>query len=130
MAKKGLTLKTLSNYFKGENTKWGLCIGAGTSLPIVPDWYSLIDRIITDNIPAKERIDIDNYKSMGFSADAMMQAVLNKLKISDAEFSVILSKSLFAPIKEHLSKDEWQAFKDVHDCIGLAGITNNTWSYF
>jgi len=130
MAKKGLTLKTLSGILKGENKKWGLCIGAGTSLPIVPDWYSLIEKIITDNIPAKECIDIDKYKSMGFSADAMMQAVLNKLKISDEEFSVILSRALFAQIKEHLSIDEWEAFRKVHDCIGIAGITNNTWSLF
>lgn len=130
MAKQGLTLKRLSAILKGKNKKWGLCIGAGTSLPVIPDWYSLIDKIIMNNIPSKESISIGIFRSMGFSADTMMQAVKNKLKVSDKEFSDILSRELFNPIKKNLSNNEWDAFRKVHDCINLAGISNNTWSLF
>lgn len=122
MAKKGFTLSTLPPIFADKNIRWGLCIGAGTSLPILPDWYSLINNLIKKNCDTADQIEIRVYKSMGFSADSMMQAVLNKLKKTDEEFSLLLSDELYAPIKNSITKEEWKAFTKVHNCIGLANI--------
>lgn len=130
MAKKGFTLSTLPAIFADKNIRWGICIGAGTSLPILPDWYSLIDNLIKKNCSSADQIDINVYKSMGFSADSMMQAVKNKLKKTDEEFSYLLSDELYAPIKNSISKNEWKAFANVHDCIGLANIKESNWHLF
>ena len=130
MAKHGLTLSNLSPILNDRNIRWSLCIGAGTSLPVFPDWFSLIERIIKQHCSVKEQIDINIFHSMGFSADAMMQAILNKLKLSEEEFAMLLSKELFAPIKSELSRIEWEAFKKVHDCIGISGISHKTWNTF
>ena len=130
MAKRGFTLSTLPSIFVDKNISWGLCIGAGTSLPILPDWYSLIGSLIRKNCDNADQIDIRVYKSMGFSADSMMQAVLNKLKKTDEEFSLLLSDELYSPIKNSITKEEWKAFVQIHNCTSLASINKNSWHLF
>ena len=49
MAKQGFTLKNIPSILNSKEAKWGLCIGAGTSLPVIPDWYSLIEKIMRIN---------------------------------------------------------------------------------
>lgn len=77
MAKIGLDISTIQPVLKDVKmgSGWSLCIGAGTSVPVLPDWFSLVEKLIAKNCIAEDIIDIDVYKRMGFSADAMIQAV-------------------------------------------------------
>ncbi len=51
MAKKGLDISTMQAVLKDVqiNLGWSLCIGAGTSVPALPDWFSLVERLINHN---------------------------------------------------------------------------------
>ena len=126
MAKKGLDISTIHSVLKDIKTTggWSLCIGAGTSLPVLPDWFSLVDKLIRNNCRAKDVIDIEAYKNLGFSADAMIQAVKNRLKVSDAKFVQMLSEEVYAPIKMSVNSKEWESFVKVHDSSYVAGIAH------
>lgn len=132
MAKKGLEIATIKTVLKDvqNNSGWALCIGAGTSIPILPDWFSLVEKIINNHCSSKDIIDIDVYKNMGFSADAMIQAVRNKLYVDDDEFIRMLSQEVYAPIKDNISPKEWKTFIKIHEAHTLAGITNEQWQVF
>ena len=117
MAKKGLDISTIQAVLKDVqiNLGWSLCIGAGTSVPALPDWFSLVERLINHNCCPEDKIDIDVYRGMGFSADAMIQAVRNRLHISDDEFIQLLSEEVYAPIRDKINLNEWQSF--IKDCL-------------
>lgn len=132
MAKKGLEISTVRTVLKDvqNNTGWSLCIGAGTSAPVLPDWFTLVDKLIRNNCCVKDIIDIDVYKKMGFSADAMIQAIKNRLHINDDEFISKLSEEVYSPIKMQVSNTEWKSFVKIHESVTLAGIANNDWNNF
>lgn len=116
MAKKGLDISTIQTVLKDVTitSGWALCIGAGTSIPVLPDWFSLVENLINNNCK-KDLIEIDKYKKMGFSADAMIQAVKNKLNASDDRFIEMLSNEVFSPIKNNVNMKEWKAFVSFHN---------------
>ena len=126
MAKRGLDISTIQAVLKDVqiNLGWSLCIGAGTSVPVLPDWFSLVERLINNNCKSRDKIDIDVYKGMGFSADAMIQAVRNRLHVSDDEFIHLLAEEVYASIRDKISLNEWKSFIKVHEAIGLSGITD------
>lgn len=132
MAKQGLDIKTISPVLKDANSKigWSICIGAGTSRPILPDWYSLVEKLIRNNCTEEDIIAIDKYKQLGFTPDAMIQAVKNHLKIDDDSFLKLLSDEVFSPIKMKLNDDEWKTFIKMHESCNISGITKNDWLMF
>ena len=132
MAKKGLEISTIQTVLKDVQNSlgWSLCVGAGTSVPILPDWFSLVERLINHNCSSKDKIDINVYKGMGFSADAMIQAVKNRLHVNDDKFIHMLSEEVYAPIKNKVSLTEWKSFIKVHEVFTLAGITDKEWRDF
>ncbi len=132
MAKKGLDISTIQAVLKDVQTNlgWSLCIGAGTSVPILPDWFSLVERLIKNNCRPEDKIDIDVYKGMGFSADAMIQAVRNRLHVSDDEFIYLLSEEVYAPIREKITLTEWKSFIKIHEAFMLSSITDKEWKDF
>ncbi len=104
MAKKGLDISTIQTVLRDvkDSSGWSLCIGAGTSMPVLPGWFSLVEKLINKNCSSKEIIDIDIYRKMGFSADAMIQAVRNRLDVKDNEFIQMLSEEVYAPTSANL----------------------------
>lgn len=67
---------------------------------------------------------------MVFSADAMIQAVKNKLHLSDEDFIKILSEDVYAPIKNKVSNEEWKSFVKVHETTNVSGIAKKDWIKF
>lgn len=132
MAKKGLDISTIKPVLKDviESSGWSLCIGAGTSAPVLPDWFSLVERLIIKNCSSKDIIDINVYKKMGFSADAMIQAVKNRIDVDDGEFIRMLSSEIYAPIKDNIDSPEWKSFIKIHESSNLAGISDEDWNNF
>ena len=125
MAKQGLTLNQLNRFIK-EGEQWALCIGAGTSKGLIPDWMELIEKLIEElNLP---KISIDGFLSKGYSLDAIIQAIKEMSGgMKDQEFIEKLSQIIYSPIQNQLlNEKEWEAFKTVHDwTIGFASIITN-----
>lgn len=132
MAKPGLHIDTIYPVLKGANviSGWSLCIGAGTSSPIIPDWFMLVDSLISKHCRTKDKINIDDYKKMGFSADAMIQAVKNNLKSSDNDFIKMLSDVIYDNIKSKLTAKQWKSFCVVHNTQNVSGIRDSVWNDF
>ncbi len=112
MAKEGLTIPELFRFIrKGE--QWALCIGAGTSKPLLPDWYGLIGDLIKKlELP---NITIEDFVKDGFSLDAIIQAIKEMSNIDDKDFLELLSDIIYSPIKNQLNKEEQVAFNTAHD---------------
>jgi len=131
MAKKGLDISTINAVLnkKALHGEWSLCIGAGTSIPVLPDWFSLVESLIKKNCKKEDIIEIEKYKQMGFSADAMIQAVKNRLRASDDRFIEMLANEVYSPIKDNVNATEWNAFVNLQTRT-LSSITKNDLSSF
>lgn len=129
MAKRGLEFGSINPVLLNEDS-WSLCIGAGTSAPLLPDWYTLVERMIDKYCDSKDKISIDTYKKMGFSADAMMQAVRNRIGGTDECFAQKLSEEVYAPIKTELTKEEWKTFVKIHENFEPKFFTKTEWNTF
>ena len=132
MAKRGLEFSNIQSVLKHTDNKagWSLCIGAGTSLPAISDWYSLVEKLINENCSTKEKIDINTYKNMGFSADAMIQAVKNILGLSNKDFVMLLSEAIYSPIREKVTIKQWKSFCNIHETTNPAQIKTTEWLDF
>ena len=132
MAKQGLHVDTIYPVLKDAHTRtgWSLCIGAGTSSPIIPDWFQLVDSLIAKHCRAEDKINIDEYKKLGFSADAMIQAVKNNLKSTDNEFIQMLSDVIYEKIKNQLTTRQWKSFCVVHNSQNFSAIIKSAWNDF
>ena len=129
MAKRGLEFGSINPVLLNVDS-WSLCIGAGTSSPLLPDWYTLVERMIDKYCAPKDKISIGTYKKMGFSADAMIQAVRNHIGGTDEEFAQKLSEEVYAPIKTELTNAEWKTFIKIHDSFGPNTFRKADWEVF
>lgn len=132
MAKRGLEFNTIQSVLRHTDNKvgWSLCIGAGTSLPVISDWYSLVGKLINENCATEEKININLYKSMGFSADAMIQAVKNILGLCNKDFVMLLSEAIYSPVKEKVTTKQWKSFCNIHETTNPAQIKITEWLDF
>lgn len=130
MAKSGIELKNLNKMIGEEGQSWALCIGAGTSSPLLPDWFTLVDNIVHNFCDKKDVIEKDKLKQMGFSADAMLQAIKNHLILDDDNFMNIISDEVYDPIKNCVTKNQWNAFCKISNMNNIPGITPSIWSDF
>ena len=129
MAKRGLEFGSVQSVLL-DVERWSLCVGAGTSQPLLPDWYTLVERMIDKYCVPKDRIPIDTYKKMGFSADAMIQAVRNHIGGSDEDFIQKLSEEVYSPIKNKVNSEEWKVFSRIHENIDNRCIKKTDWAIF
>lgn len=132
MAKEGLKISTIQPVLRNINDTmgWSICIGAGTSMPAVSDWYTLVERLIVNNCDKDDIIDIGTLKRLGFSADTMIQAVKNLLYLNDADFTECLSKEIYGPIQVSTNPKEWDGFARVHDANIVSGISQQQWKCY
>jgi len=114
MAKSSLTYDNIQSFLDSKTT-WSLCIGAGTNIPLLPDWYQLAENMINKYCSEEDRIPIEDLKNSGFSADAIIQAVRNHIGGTDEAFAEKLSNEVYAPIKNKLTLEEWEVFASVHN---------------
>ena len=114
MSKNGIEIENLHTMLS-ESKKWSICVGAGINKGIMPDWFELVDRLIKQKCEPEMRINIEDFKSIGFSADAMLQAIKNNLKMTDGEFIKTLSLILYENIYERLNVEEKNIFTKLFD---------------
>lgn len=96
MPKQGFLLADVPKLFSTANDKpgWALCIGAGTSVPLFPDWYSLGSEMAKQLVP-ETPFDVEALKKSGFSPDSMIQMVKNATDLNDLEFTMRMSNILY-----------------------------------
>ena len=79
MAKIGLKIDSVKQILN-KNNRWSICVGAGINKGLMPDWYELIDKLMKQKCSETDLIELERFKKMGFSADAMLQAIKNYSK--------------------------------------------------
>ncbi len=124
MPKKGFLLKDVPPILVSAKDKpgWALCVGAGTSIPIFPDWYSLAEQLANQLIPDKP-FDLLTIKKSGFSPDAIIQMVKNLSNLSDIEFAHRMSDVLYSKLKSKIPEKFWP---DVCEVLGANIFSNCT----
>ncbi|RZL42495.1 MAG: hypothetical protein EOP00_23430, partial [Pedobacter sp.] len=130
--KQRLLGKEITNgYLKGKAiTKgWSLCIGAGTSVPVFPNWRDLVLNLIKRdpnslNEKAYEEI-LDS-----FSLDALIQASTQILNLKEEEFTNILSQELYSKIISNTSSEEWKSIQNIFTTIKANRTIKNDWKNF
>lgn len=122
MSKKGLLLNEVPKMLSSASDKpgWALCIGAGTSVPLFPDWYSLAEQMAKQLVPGKP-FNVLELKNCGFSPDAMIQMVKNSVEMDDVEFTKHMSAVLYRKLKSKIPEKDWS---DIVDVLGANNISN------
>ena len=115
MAKRGLFIGNIGPILRDISTRsgWALCIGAGTSLPMFPDWNSLVKRLIAKDIGEKKAQKLSDKLLLKYSPDALIQAAHDRLGCSDDEFFKILSSELYGNIRSKISSEQWNFFTEM-----------------
>lgn len=142
MLKDGLSLHELPRDIGDVQGGWSLCIGAGTSLPVFPNWEDLVKKLVCEDSSANA--DLATRLLEKYSPDALIEAAHARLGSSPAAFGEQLAAHLYADLKakagpqwpllvrglEHeaigrLSLDEWKQFvaffRDQYPC-GVTGL--------
>ena len=131
MAKKGFVLDNITNVVSSTTGKngWALCIGAGASIPIFPDWYTLSAELASEFSTSKT-ISREDMLELGFSPDALIQMVKNTTAISDHDFSIKMSQILYDNLKKQVEPSDWDAIVDVFQANHLGSFSAEKWSIF
>ena len=131
MAKKGFELKTITRLISSDSDKpnWSLCVGAGISIPVFPSWYALAKNLANTLIPGSD-LDEEMLTDLEFSADALIQMVKNKTKISDKDFAIKMSEILYSNFKEKIEPNDWPAIVKILEANHLSKITTKEWDIF
>ena len=131
MAKKGFTIDNVQSFLapSADKAGWSLCIGAGTSLPIFPDWYSLSEQLAHNLVPDLP-IDITSMKDAGFSPDSLIQMVKNACKLSDHEFAMRMSEVLYANLKSNIDPADWDTVSKIMQSDHLSNASIQEWKTF
>lgn len=99
MAKNGMTKPQIKSLLRNAAARsgWTLCVGAGISRPAFPDWDGLVRRLAArdSNPPSPKALE---YLQNKYSSDALIQAAMDRLGLSDEQFADILATELFADI--------------------------------
>lgn len=122
MPKKGFLLADVPKLLSTANDKpgWALCIGAGTSVPLFPDWYSLAAEMAEQLVPGKP-FNVEALKNSGFSPDSMIQMVKNSTDLNDLEFTMRMSNILYRKLQSKIPAKDWN---DIVDILGANNISN------
>jgi hypothetical protein len=132
MAKSGLLMSSLKRVLwqRAKSGGWTLCIGAGTSYPMFPNWYDLVSGLVARDIGRDKAKDIMPNLGKGFGLDALVQAARDRLSLSPDEFAVLLSDELYSNVKRGLTNPEWKTFRRGLASFHPGDMTPPMWKKF
>lgn len=109
MPKPGFTLENIPPLVPGSCDKvgWALCIGAGSSTPLFPNWTELVS-LLAQNISSLDNTVIEQLE---FSPDALIQSIKNSTNLSDKEFALVMSKILYEKFFSQIDDGDLHAVK-------------------
>ena len=131
MPKKGFQLNNLPNLLASATDKpgWALCIGAGTSMPVFPDWYTLAEEMAKQLVPNKSFRAVE-IKELGFSPDAMIQMVKNLSKVDDVEFTKQMRTILYRNLRSKMSVEDWKIVSEILGANNISNCSLSKWRFF
>lgn len=109
---------------------WGFCIGAGTSYPIFPSWYKLVENLIKSDKSILNASIVAQSLLKIFSPDALIQAIQNKLGLTDNDFAKLLTDEIYSDLKSKVTEPEWEAIKTIFESRSPHSIKDPTWKKF
>ena len=87
-----------------------LCVGAGTSVPMFPDWNSFVERLIAKDVGEENARDLAGRLLSQYSPDALIQAAHDRLGLKEEQFVEVLSVELYHDWRSRLRPTEWDFF--------------------
>lgn len=131
MAKTGLTQAQCRGLLRkrAQQEGWVLCIGAGVSRPVFPDWAGLVHNLIERDLGTGSADQLLHLRTR-FSADAFIQAATDRLGLSDEAFAEILCEELYSHVRSKLTAVQWQRFVEIMDSRHLGRATLAQWMAF
>jgi hypothetical protein len=130
--KTGFTSATISDVLRQRavSSGWALCIGAGTSYPMFPDWYSLVAGLVEKDTDAAVAAAIMPKLSQSFGLDALVQAAKGRSGLAPDAFANLLSDQLYARLKQRLSASDWKIFRRGLSAFRPGDMTPQMWRRF
>jgi SIR2-like domain len=116
---------------RSQDIGWSLCIGAGTSLGALPDWATLVKRLLAreGSLRRKGRSFARLRKSL--TTEALIQAARNRLSLKDEEFANILSNALYDRFRRKVGKADWELCAGALSAISPGQLDQTAkWDHF
>lgn len=109
---------------------WALCIGAGTSLPVFPDWNRLVRQLFSrvSAQPRAERLAVQ--LGQAFSADALIQAAYARSEGDAEAFAAIISEELYREFLGAFTSDERRLVVRALSAVRPGDLSTAHWSRF
>ena len=130
MAKKGMSKAQIKGLLRNHASTcgWALCVGAGISKPAFPDWAELVGRLAKRDsltaIPAVSRLQ------GRFSPDALIQAAMDRLKLTPDQFAPVLADELYSDIRAAVTTKEWKLIGRALTSAHIGSMTGPMWTQF
>jgi hypothetical protein len=131
MAKTGLAATQIRGLLRARalGPGWALCVGAGVSRPVFPDWRQLVERLIARDVVPGTPGELAKLEVL-YSPDAFIQAAQDRLQLHELDFAQLLSNELYADAKATLNFTEWKLFTRALNTRYLGGMPLPMWRRF
>ncbi len=126
MAEPGLTSAGFRNVLlqRAEDSGWALCIGAGTSQGALPNWKSLVEKLIKKERGLRLKAASLKRLWTKLTPEALVQASKNRLLIGDESFAELLSHVLYADLKKAVGDDSWKTCAHALSAVSPGQLNN------
>lgn len=130
MTKPGLTEDKVDGLLASaaHGPGWALCIGAGTSLPVFPDWNTLVERLFARVSP--DEPGLASALAETFSPDALIQAAYARTEGDDDHFASILSEALYRDLVGTFTTEEHRLVVRALSAVRPGDLPAAKWSRF
>lgn len=108
---------------------WALCIGAGTSLPVFPDWNRLVRRLFS-RVSPEAGVELATSLGSTFSADALIQAAYARTEGDTERFATIISEELYRDFLDAFTTDERRLVVRALSAVRPGDLSVSRWSRF
>lgn len=132
MAKSGMSKSQIKSLLRNAaaGPGWALCVGAGISRPAFPDWKELVRRLaVLDPTPPSSSAIRKLQET--YSSDALIQAAMDRLGLSEDKFAEVLAKELYSDLMSALKpRNSIKLLVDVLTARHIGSLTQTRWQEF
>ena len=127
MAKLGIRFNDLGPVLKRtrETTAWSLCVGAGTSKGIFPDWRGLVARLV-ERDPASTAT-LSARLLAAHTPEALIEAAARRLNVPD--YGALLAELLYSDLRSEAGSD-WGALVPCLEAEHIGALQRSVWAAF
>jgi hypothetical protein len=132
MAKLGVHFGAIDPFLRtrADGSGWTLCVGAGTSASMFPNWNELVRRLQARDVGAPRAATLGADLPAAFGPDAWIEAAADRLGISYSHFVSVLADELYSDVKQRLAPDEWDLLCRAFTANQLSRCQRDEWTAF